>query len=305
MTIHEVGGVIRSLQPPAEIFISDSKQFVKGQWLVSHVWNTVKIGDATGLLDCTAACTRSITNGKLTDRARINEEFFLPEPGAFATRYIPDESKYGLVDHLPVATALAGLPIVYPIASRTGLDPAALQPAMSDSGPFKRLVFKGFGSVGAWSQLTSEGSTVNRSTLSQSDGKDLVVWIAPPAGPSCLNIWWMDSKGKERIVASYPIGLNTASPKLPTIYKIFGESRSELSEPIAGELKADEPVTFRIRIPGADSAGLICNDQPVVHLQRNGDWFFGRGTVPQGKVCVCAQFGGKSYWHGLLLYDVR
>jgi hypothetical protein len=304
LTIHEVGGNIRSLQPPPPIFAVDTKPLAKGQWLGSHVWNTVKIGDAVGLVDCTVACTRSITNGKTTTRTS-SEEFFLPEPGVFATRYIPLEPKYALVDHLATGAALADLPAVYPIAARLGFDATALRPVIGDSGPFKRLVFKGLGGPEASAQLTAEGSTVARSTLCQSVGNDLFVWIAPPEGASCLNIWWIDAKGRGRVVASYAVGSTTASPKLPAIYRIFGDSRSELAEPITGELKAGEPVTFRIRIPGADNAGLVCNDQPVVRLQRSGDWFFGRGPVPQGKVCVCAQFGGKSYWHGLLLYDVR
>jgi hypothetical protein len=87
----------------------------------------------------------------------------------------------------------------------------------------------------------------------------------------------------------------------PVKFKKFMETGAELIAPAKKEQSAGAKVLFRLRLPGAQKAAVVCGEE-WQHLRKSGEIFEGEVTLGRGKNTVFASYSSAAHYEGLLEY---
>ncbi|GEM_PF-3951643 len=285
-----VSGRVRFAVPPEAALAGDTKPLAKGQWLVGHAWNAVRIDGRWGLVDTTM--------GAKADKSGIAvDDYFLPDPGVVATDHVPDDARWALA---PVPAALAKVPIVRPHAWRLGIERGELE---LRGGVMPLVWRKGLRA----SLQTATGSVPDRALAQPA--------VDPPKGGTELrlrptggaSIVWLGltSEGGWQPLAGYPVA-EPESGRLPRLMKDFYDSEAVLEGPFERDLVAGRLTEIRLRAPGATSVVAFQGPALAGRFVREGEFWTLRATPEAGAALeIMASYADPGRFQGLLAYDVR
>ncbi len=156
---------------------------------------------------------------------------------------------------------------------------------------------------------TSSGASSSKerstSTFVQRLGDRYVISLMPPASEEyVLTIFAKrkDDDGSYRGVMRYNVSASSGSKiGFPETFGDFHENDVYLYTPLMGELAAGSNQTFRLKIPAADDAAVI-SDENWYHLTKSGDIFQGEAVLKKSKVDVAARFPGENDYSTLVRY---
>lgn len=104
---------------------------------------------------------------------------------------------------------------------------------------------------------------------------------------------------KYNITAS---GFNSEKRGYPVCYSGYAEKGAILYSPMEGYLKIDTEYSFKVKIPGATKAAVVCGDAWTTLESASGDVFQGKVKISAVKIGVYALFGESENYTGLLTY---
>ena len=87
----------------------------------------------------------------------------------------------------------------------------------------------------------------------------------------------------------------------PVKFRDYMSSGAELLSPLKKELAAQSHQIFRLKLPGARKAAVVCGDD-WQFLNQNGEFFEGSILIGRGQVTVMAAYGNTTDFVGLLEY---
>ncbi len=282
---------------------------IESDGLLTHDWNAVRIDGEWTLLDCTWGAGR--LDEQYRFRKRFTEHYFLTSPEMLVYDHFPLDDKWQLLRA--------------PISKGEFLARAWVQPAFFEHD--LRLVSHGRSKIEADDSLAivigAPEDTLVLASMSQNGwgleeghtfaqrGPDgFVIRAAFPApGNYVLRIFARRRNARTQEYESavdYIVRAKRSTDRIfPKMYVSFQERGCYLTSPISGILKADAPVEFRVRIPGAEDVVVGVNGL-ARHLGRAGDGAFaGKVVVERGQAAVFGRFPGSKRYEGLLLYEVR
>jgi hypothetical protein len=270
----------------------------------NHSWNAVSIDGHWKLLDCTWGA------GYIGDDRKFHRAF---EPHFFFTP--PEEFIY---DHLPEKP---GWQLLDPPRSRRDYEQSVyVKPGFFDMGLTVNENMAGtlhangeivlrLGSTrpvaGVIALFKGARAADERYAFVQNELNSLVLRVTPPdTGEHLLRVfakspadtgmyaWIMDY----RIQSSQRAGI---FPVYPRKYSAFDARNAWLLEPMSGLLDGGSVQHFRLKIPRAEQAAVVVNDD-WSFLGRDGEELTGDVTIRPGSISVCAKYPGERDWETLL-----
>ena len=241
-----VGGSLRFAVEPGVAFAPYAKPLAKGQWLVAHAWNAVRIDGRWGLVDATM--------GAKTPKA-ATDDYFLPEPAVLATDHVPDDPAMRLAE---APADLARTPILRPLAWRMGYDAADLN-AEARAGDAQtvlqpRLAWR----KGMRAAVQTEAGSVPDRALVQPAANGTELRLTPPRAAAI--VWLGIGAGDAwKPLVGYPVS-GSSDRRLPRVMKGFYDTGASLVGPFDHELSAGKPAEIRLRAPGA--SGVVAFQGP-------------------------------------------
>ena len=287
-----VGGALRFAVQPSAALAAYAKPLAKGQWLVAHSWNAVRIDGRWGLVDATM--------GSKAPKAGA-DDYFLPEPSIMATDHVPDDAAMRLAE-APANLALT--PILRPLAWRMGLDAADLsaQPRADDA----QLVFQPrlAWRKGMRAALQTDAGSVPDRTLVQPAAGGTEIRMAPPRAAAI--VWLGVGSGDAwQAIVGYPVS-GASDRRLPKVMKGFYDTGASLVGPFDRDLAAGRPAEIRLRAPGASGVVAFRGPDVAGTFVREGDTWVLRASPALGaSLEVMASYEDPNRFQALLTYDVR
>jgi len=254
----------------------------------NHDWNAVKLDGRWHLLDSTWG------TGHMDEQKRYVREFdnyfFLTPPDQFIYRHLPKQSKWQLLPRPLTADEFSNLVYLRTAFSTCNLTLLSHSNAVIKAADNIIVTLGAPADVALSAKLDRNGAVVSDATFCQREGEAFAVHVAWPA-PGIYNLRIfarrMDKNSlKSKAAADYRVeATGGVAISFPKQYGAFDELNVQLLEPLTARLRAGAVVRFRLRVPGADKAAVVINDEWTM-LARDGDTFSGEMTVPAGPVDV-------------------
>jgi transglutaminase-like putative cysteine protease len=157
--------------------------------------------------------------------------------------------------------------------------------------------------------LVRDGTKLDEGyTFVESDGGEYRVRaIFPQPGKYSLTIYAKRKTESGNYNAILTYGFNSVAMKdphacFPVVYDQYRQRNARLYSPVEGHLEAGKVRSYKILVPGAEAAAIVCNGQ-WTPLNKNGNMFEGDAVIGVGKAELFAKFGGSRQFIGLLRYE--
>lgn len=273
-----------------------------------HAWTAVKIGGKWELMDCTWAS--GYINAKNQFVRSQCEFYFLTPPESFIFDHFPEDAQWQLLSKPMDRSQFEGLVYLRPAFFALGLGLISHSQgiikdnccfSMSFSAPEEVLINAQVLKDGQRDAASSffiqrEGKEVKLSTAFASPGRHTLRLFAKESPASEVYDWAADY-----LVDVQPS--SESSPGFPATMSTFGEKKVFLQAPLAGRLKSGEPVSFKLKAPGAEAVAVVVENK-WSKLTGEGGLFEGE-VVPKGDgLQVAARYPGSESYYVLLKYAV-
>jgi transglutaminase/protease-like cytokinesis protein 3 len=157
--------------------------------------------------------------------------------------------------------------------------------------------------------LVRDGTKLDEGyTFVESDDGDYSVRaIFPQPGKYSMMIYARRKTESGNYNAILTYGFNSVAMRdpnacFPVVYEQYRQRNARLYSPVEGHLEAGEVQSYKILVPGAEAAAIVCNGQ-WTPLNKNGNMFEGDAVIGVGKAELFAKFGGSKQFIGLLRYE--
>lgn len=274
-----------------------------------HAWNAVRVDGQWRLVDCTWGA------GYLNDQQQFvnqfNDHYFLTDPQAFIYDHLPEDPQWQLLERPLTKQEYAGLLYLRPSAFIHDVKAVTHLASTIAAGKALKVVMETPLSVIMACDLMQDQKVLpEKYRFIQKDGQQCQVQARfPRAGAYIMRLYVKERSdpGPFRWALDYRVdaaGAIDRSAVFPKALTAFGDRDAFLFSPMTGIIRAGSKQWFRLRIPDAGKAAVVCGGQ-WHFLERQGDDFKGKVPVQRGRVDVCAQFPSQQKYTVLLEYQAQ